>query len=755
MTIPNLTATCSIILWFICNQLYAQTAAQLIEEGENAFNAKNYKQAEFSFLQATKENPASAEAYTKLGDVRLKQGLYKEAIHSYSEAIKYNRENAKLYYKRGEAYRKLKEASLATADLKKSIELFGSSTEPHISLAKLYIEKKQLLKAKECLQDAFKLEKDNAIALAMEGYIALLENNLVKAHDLIQSVIEKDEKLADANFYLGLYRMKNKEYKEAIVAFQKAIEQDPNHEEAYINKYFAMFEQGQYKKILDECKKLVHNISKNIYIKVIKYIAEYNYNHKDASFTHISYMTQNLFKTTNSKDIIEEYDSISDIILRYTKIRKDESDAEYKTNVVGLAFNCLNESIKMKETYSNCFKISSLFYKIKKYKEAKKYALIALNKAEEKGEKTHDVYDLLAKINQNILDTKGPAIYVMSPITNTRGGIITDTQEEKITVAGTVIDEAGVQNVLINGNPAKLTGNHFEGLAYLKENINSIKIDAYDYLGNHTLHEIEVIKKQVNTELSMLKSLFGRKKAYIIATDDYQHFNNLNNPIKDAKKLKEILENFYGFEVELVLNPTLIEAKAKMRQAMKENYTEKDQVLFFYAGHGEYDAETDRGYIILKDSKKAEDDSERLTWLSHLEIEDGLAKLKCKQVGVIIDACFSGTFDKTLALERGNLEPKDKVKYAREKMTPKTRCFITSGGREYVSDGEIGKHSPFMQRLILALTNVKSDYALITWSDIAKEINRETNDPKFKRPRVGNFTGHEVGGDFLFLFERK
>ncbi len=63
-----------------------------------------------------------------------------------------------------------------------------------------------------------------------------------------------------------------------------------------------------------------------------------------------------------------------------------------------------------------------------------------------------------------------------------------------------------------------------------------------------------------------------------------------------------------------------------------------------------------------------------------------------------MDVCFGGTFDQSLASSRGlddEYKEKSPAEFITQKLTYKTRKFLTSGGKQYVSDGIPGKHSPF------------------------------------------------------------
>ena len=135
--------------------------------------------------------------------------------------------------------------------------------------------------------------------------------------------------------------------------------------------------------------------------------------------------------------------------------------------------------------------------------------------------------------------------------------------------------------------------------------------------------------------------------ALIIAVQDYDDnaINDLSEPIKDAKKLRNVLINNYTFEeinINLLENPTkseIIGVLHKMRSYIKEN----DNLLIFYAGHGYWDEGMNTGYWLPSDSEKGNP----VNYLSNSTLTGYLSAIKTKHTLLIADACFSGGIFKT------------------------------------------------------------------------------------------------------------
>ena len=115
-----------------------------------------------------------------------------------------------------------------------------------------------------------------------------------------------------------------------------------------------------------------------------------------------------------------------------------------------------------------------------------------------------------------------------------------------------------------------------------------------------------------------------------------------------------------------------------------------------------------------------------------------------------MDVCFGGTFDAALASSRGQDEEVYKEQNVGEfitrKLTYKTRRFLTSGGKTYVSDGIPGKHSPFAKNFIEALRSRGGKDGVLTLPELFTYVERLKIQPRF-----GEFGDNAPGSDFVFV----
>lgn len=236
--------------------------------------------------------------------------------------------------------------------------------------------------------------------------------------------------------------------------------------------------------------------------------------------------------------------------------------------------------------------------------------------------------------------------------------------------------------------------------------------------------------------------------ALIFATDEYDHWGDLVNPVFDSRTIAAELKNTYGFKVDMVENGTQAEVLKKIREYAEKKYKPLDQLLIFFAGHGNYDQTFGEGFVVTRESLI--NDEAKTTYLSHNRLRSIINNIPCEHIFLAMDVCFGGTFDAALASSRGIddevYKEQNSAEFIARKLTYKTRRFLTSGGKTYVSDGIPGKHSPFAKNLIEALRGRGGRDGILTLPEIYSYVE------KLKiQPRFGEFGDNAPGSDFVFV----
>jgi len=239
----------------------------------------------------------------------------------------------------------------------------------------------------------------------------------------------------------------------------------------------------------------------------------------------------------------------------------------------------------------------------------------------------------------------------------------------------------------------------------------------------------------------------GKEYALLIALDEYDEWKELVNPVNDAKAIAAELNGSYGFQTELLTNPSQSEILSTLRKYAARTYADGDQLFLFIAGHGQFDEVLGDGYIVSRDSRL--DDDIKTSYISHSTLRTVINNIPCRHILLVVDACFGGTFDPLIAANgRGDDEYSQvtKAEFIERKLRFKTRRFLTSGGKEYVPDGRPGQHSPFTRRFLEALRSYGGKDGILTLGEVQQYIEKVTPEP-----RAGEFGTNDPGSDFLFI----
>jgi len=231
--------------------------------------------------------------------------------------------------------------------------------------------------------------------------------------------------------------------------------------------------------------------------------------------------------------------------------------------------------------------------------------------------------------------------------------------------------------------------------------------------------------------------------ALIIGNNNYDNLEDLDNAVNDAEDLEKVLKEKYGFETTLMIDKNKDDTHNAIIN-FTVNRKKNDNILIYYAGHGQLVKKQKRGYWLPTDAGSSQDSK----WLSNNSIKDLIGSSDAKHILLIVDSCFSGS------LMRGSGENKSVEKLTKTEIErlqqKKTRLVMTSGGNEQVADG-IGnsKNSVFAEPLIKALKDNNSVIRSIELFQTVQSyvINNADQTPNHS---LIHGTGHN-GGEFLFF----
>ena len=231
---------------------------------------------------------------------------------------------------------------------------------------------------------------------------------------------------------------------------------------------------------------------------------------------------------------------------------------------------------------------------------------------------------------------------------------------------------------------------------------------------------------------------FGNYYALVIGNNNYENLPKLNTAVNDATKVAKILEDNYNFNVTLLVDQKHDEMKDAIFE-IRSQMQPFDNLLIYYAGHGELDNDEERGYWLPIDA----DTTKRSKWINNSYILDNIKATKAKHVLLISDSCFSGS------LMRGK-QKLNLTKDIAKVVSKKTRVVITSaGGDEPAVDSGENNHSVFANALINTL---KENNSIVLSDDLFPNIRKYVINNADQVPEMSVLlkAGHD-GGDFIFV----
>jgi len=360
-------------------------------------------------------------------------------------------------------------------------------------------------------------------------------------------------------------------------------------------------------------------------------------------------------------------------------------------------------------------------------------------------------------------ESMGPTISIIDPpVTNTRSitNVVTPAGADGRMVVGRVEAPAGLLSLTINGQPSQVDSQGlFKTNVPVSKNKTPVSVVAVDKQGKTSTIEFRLLPEILQQEAAEEPigkpnaDFFGSYHALIIANNQYQKLDDLTTPINDADAIAHVLKQKYGFKVTQLYNTTRYDLLSAMN-SMRRDLTEKDNLLIYYAGHGEYDKTNNRGHWLPVD---AEHDS-TANWVSTIAITDIVNATSAKHVLIVADSCYSGALTRSASTELDpGMSEEVRMKWLRVIAKTRSRYVLTSGGVKPVLDDGGDGHSIFANAL---LSTLNKSQGVLEGSKLYRQIKslisartEELNVEQVPQYAKLKRTGHEYG-EFLLVGEK-
>jgi hypothetical protein len=242
---------------------------------------------------------------------------------------------------------------------------------------------------------------------------------------------------------------------------------------------------------------------------------------------------------------------------------------------------------------------------------------------------------------------------------------------------------------------------------------------------------------------------FGAFYALVIGNNEYRYLPKLDSASNDASAVAEILAKRYGFEVTVLKNADRYQILSALN-AYRERLTENDNLLIYYAGHGELDRANMRGHWLPVDAEP----NSTANWISNVQITDILNTMAAKRILVVADSCYSGTLTRaSLAQLDTGMSVGQRRAWLEALAKKRSRTALTSGGLAPTLDGGGEGHSVFADALLDVL---ESNQSLLEgqrlYQEVSARVTYEAGRYRFEQvPQYApiKYAGHEAGEFFL------
>lgn len=325
------------------------------------------------------------------------------------------------------------------------------------------------------------------------------------------------------------------------------------------------------------------------------------------------------------------------------------------------------------------------------------------------------------------------------------------------TVVGQVTAPGGLFALTVNGlrikpNPKGL----FQTDIVVASDTTPVSMIAIDKQGRRATLAFSMVKASdaktlvAKRENPLEGVAIGKFYALVIGNQNYQHLPDLDTSANDAAAVAEILRDKFGYRVTLLKDATRYQILSEFNRLRKE-LTDKDNLLVYYAGHGELDRVNLRGHWLPVDAEL----NSSANWISNVSITDILNAMSVRHVLMVADSCYSGALTRSsLSQLDAGQSSKARKHWLKTLSKMRSRTALTSGGLAPVLDGGGGEHSVFAKAFLAVLKNLSDiTEGQRVYREVSARVAYEANRYQVEQvPEYApiKYSGHEAG-DFIFV----
>ena len=226
----------------------------LVKKGYKLVAEKRYSDAESIFKKALTISRVEPRVYAGLGDIYFEDKRFNDSLAQFQRAIDLNPANGEYRVKQAKSYSSIGQWEEAIASYMQALEIAPERGTTFYHLGLLYLERKELRKAREALKMSVSLDLDS---FKPHEALSLLYSREKKSNEAIAEIneaIKLENKEPRLHLTLGKLLLESGKEKDAEKAFKKATNLFPENFSAQIRLADWYYVKGMLEKSLETYK---------------------------------------------------------------------------------------------------------------------------------------------------------------------------------------------------------------------------------------------------------------------------------------------------------------------------------------------------------------------------------------------------------------------------------------------------------------------------------------------------------------------
>jgi len=180
-------------------------------------------------------DPKNSDCIMKLAELYFYVKQYQKSLDFLDKVLKLDPYNAKAYFLKGMNFKEAGDTTKAISSMQTAVEQDNTYYNAYIQLGLLCAAQHNKL-AEDYYGNALRIQPNSQEAMYDFGRLYQDEKNFVKAAEMYLRMLAQNKNALDADYNLGVMRIAEKAYPEAMNYFKEVIRIDPKNPKGYYGR---------------------------------------------------------------------------------------------------------------------------------------------------------------------------------------------------------------------------------------------------------------------------------------------------------------------------------------------------------------------------------------------------------------------------------------------------------------------------------------------------------------------------------------